>query len=105
MATASQIASDPALEANLFWAQYKTTIIAVAAVLVLGGLGYAGYQLYAVRQATDAVASLAAASSPQEYQQVIDRYPGSEPAASAYLLLAAQQRAQKKYADANIDVA
>ena len=102
MATVSQITADPALEANLFWAQYKKTIIAVAAVLVLGGLSYAGYQLYTARQASDAMASLAAASSPQEYQQVIDRYPGSEPAASAYLLLAAQQRAQKKYADANI---
>jgi hypothetical protein len=38
MATASQITADPALETQLFWDQYKTTIIAVAAVLVLGGL-------------------------------------------------------------------
>ena len=102
MATASQIAADPALEANLLWAQYKRTIIAVAAVLLLGGLGYAGYQIYTARKAADAMASLAAANSAQEYQQVIDRYPGSEPAASAYLLLAAQQRGQKQYADANI---
>ena len=36
MATASQITADPALETQLFWDQYKTTIIAVAAVLVLG---------------------------------------------------------------------
>ena len=101
MATVSQITADPALETHLFWDQYKTTIIAVVAVLVLGALGYAGYQLYIARRAADATALLASANSPQEYQQVIDRYPGSDPAASAYLLLAAQQRAKKNYAEAN----
>ena len=51
MATVSQITADPALETRLFWDQYKTTIIAVAAVLFLGGLGYAGYELYTARRA------------------------------------------------------
>lgn len=101
MATVSEITSDPALESQLFWEQYKTTIIAVAAVLVLGGLGFAGYQIYTMRAASDAVALLAAAHSPEGYQKVIERYPGSEPAASAALLLAGQQRAQKNYAEAN----
>jgi len=101
MATVSQITADPALETQLFWDQYKTTIIAVVAVAILAGLGYAGYQLYTARRAADATALLASANSPQEYQQVIDRYPGSGPAASAYLLLAAQQRAKKNYAEAN----
>ncbi len=101
MATVSEITSDPALESQLFWEQYKTTIIAVAAVLVLGGLGFAGYQIYTMRAASDAVALLAAANSPEEYQKVIARYPGSEPAASAALLLAGQQRAKKNYTEAN----
>lgn len=101
MPTVSQLTADPALETHLFWDQYKTTIIAVAAVLLLGGLGYAGFQLYTARHAAEASALLAAAQSPQDYQQVIDRYPGSGPAASAYLLLAAQQRAKKNYAEAN----
>ena len=51
MATLSQITTDPALETHLFWDQYKTTIIAVVLVLVLGGLGYGGYQLYNAQQA------------------------------------------------------
>jgi len=101
MPTVSQITANPALETHLFWDQYKTTIIAVAVVLLLGGLGYAGFQLNTARHAADASALLATAQSPQEYQQVIDRYPGSGPAASAYLLLAAQQRAKKNYAEAN----
>jgi predicted negative regulator of RcsB-dependent stress response len=101
MATLSQITSDPALETHLFWNQYKTTIIAVALVLVLGGLGYGGYELYSARQAADAMALLAAAKSPQQYQYVIDRYPGSGPAASAGLLLAAEQRAKKNFSEAN----
>ena len=81
MPTVSQITTDPALETRLFWDQYKTTIIAVATVLLLGGLGYAGFQLYTARHAAEASALLTAAQSPQEYQQVIDRYPGSGPAA------------------------
>jgi TolA-binding protein len=101
MATVSQITADPALETHLLWDQYKTTIIAVVVVLVLGGLGYAGFQLYTARRAADATALLAAAKSAPDYQQVIDRYPGSGPAASAYLLLAAQQRAKRNYAEAN----
>ena len=101
MATVSEITSDPALESQLFWEQYKTTIIAVAAVLVLGGLAFAGYQIYTMKAASDAVALLTAADSPEEFQKVIERYPGSEPAASASLLLAGQQRTKKNYAEAN----
>lgn len=101
MATVSQITADPALETHLFWDQYKTTIIAVSAVILLAALGYGGYQLYAARRAAAAMALLASADSVQRYQQVIDRYPASGPAASAYLLLAAEQRAKKNYADAN----
>ena len=101
MATLSQITTDPALETHLFWDQYKTTIIAVVLVLVLGGLGYGGYQLYHTQQANKAMALLTAARSPEQYQQVIDRYPGSGPAASASLLLAAEQRAKKNYTEAN----
>src|SRR5262245_10217982 len=101
MPTVSQLTSDPALETQLFWNQYKAPIIAVAAVLLLGGLGYAGYQFYIARQAAASTAMLASAKSTQDYQQVIDRYPESEAAASAYLLLGAQQRTEKKYAEAN----
>jgi tetratricopeptide (TPR) repeat protein len=101
MATVSQITNDAALESHLLWDQYKNTIIAVVAVLLLGAIGYTGFQFYHARRAADASALLAAAKSPQDYQQVIDRYPGSGPAASAYLLLGAQQRAKKNYAEAN----
>ncbi|HEY3661854.1 MAG TPA: tetratricopeptide repeat protein [Chthoniobacterales bacterium] len=101
MATVSQITSDPALETHLFWDKYKTTIIAIAAILILGGLGFAGYELYTARAAADATALLSAAHSPEEFQQVITRYPGTGPAASAYLLLAGQQRSKKNYAEAN----
>jgi predicted negative regulator of RcsB-dependent stress response len=101
MATVSQMTADPALETHFFWEQYKTTIIAVAAVLLLFGLGYAGYELYTARRASEATTLLARAKSAQDYQQVIDKFPGSEPAASAHLLLAAQLRGEKKFAEAN----
>src|SRR4030095_6035824 len=97
MATLSQLTTDPALETHLFWDQHKTTIIAFVLVLVLGGLGYGGYQLYNAQQANNAMALLTAARKPEQYQQVIDRYPGSGPAASDCLLLAAEQTAGTKY--------
>lgn len=102
MATVSQISQDPALETSMFWDQYKMPIIAVVIVLLLGGLGFAGYQFYQQQQANAAAAMLAGAKTPQGFQQVIEKYPGSGPAASASLLLANAQRGEKKYADANV---
>jgi len=102
MPTVSQITSDPGLESHLLWQRYKTTIIAVAVILVLAGLGFAAYQLYNARRASAATEMLAVANTPEQYQQVIERYPGSEPAASAMLLLAAQLRAKQNYSEANV---
>ncbi len=101
MATVSQITADPAFESSFFWDHYKGVIIAIGAVLLLGLLGFGGYQVYRARQANEATALLANADSPAQYQAVIDRFPGTEPAASAYLLLAAQLRLKQKYADAS----
>jgi TolA-binding protein len=101
MATVSQLSQDPALETSLFWDQYKIPIIAAVVVLLLGGLSFAGYQIYEQRRASAAAAQLAAAKTQQEFQQVIQDYSGTNAAASAYLLLAEQQRNEKKYADAN----
>src|SRR5437016_2703465 len=102
MATASQISRDPALETSLFWEQYKRPIIAIVAVLLLGGLGYAAFRFYTEREASDAAGLLAAAKAAPDFEHIITRYPGSEPAASAYLLLAQEQRAKKQYAQANL---
>jgi predicted negative regulator of RcsB-dependent stress response len=101
MATVSQLTHDSALETSFFWDQYKIPIIIAVIVLLLGGLGFAGYQAYSHHRGSEAAAQLAAARTPQEFQQVIDRYSGTDAAASAYLLLAEQQRNEKKYTDAN----
>jgi TolA-binding protein len=101
MPTVSEAAADPAFDIKLFWERYKMVLIAVAALIVLAGLSYAGFELYKARRAANAAALLANASTAEQFQEVIQRYPGTEPAATAYLLLAQEQRAKKNYEQAN----
>jgi predicted negative regulator of RcsB-dependent stress response len=88
-------------ETRFFFARFKTPIIAAVVVLLLALVGYTGYRYYVDRRAATASALLASAKSAQDYQQLIDRYPNTAPAANAYLLLAEAQRRDKKFAEAN----
>ena len=101
MATAPPPSRDVALETRFFWDRFKKEIIAALIVILLAVVGFAGYRYYSDRLSAAASASLASAKTPQEYQQVIDRYPNSPAAANAYLLLAEAQRSEKKFAEAN----
>jgi tetratricopeptide (TPR) repeat protein len=92
---------DVALETRVFWERFKTPVAAAFIVLALGAIVFAGYRLYADRRAAAASASLASAKNAQQYEQIIRRYPNTDAAADAHLLLAEAQRKEGKFADAN----
>jgi TolA-binding protein len=101
MPTASPPSRNPTVEAQVFWLRFRNEIIAAAAILLLALGGFIGYRLYTGWQASAASALLSSARTAKDYQQVIARYPNTPAGASAYLLLAAAQRSEKEFAEAN----
>jgi predicted negative regulator of RcsB-dependent stress response len=101
MATAQPVSRDPALEAHAFWHKFKTQIVAVIFLAVLAIVVLGAYKLYSDQRDSTAAAELAAAKTPQDYEQVIARYANAPAAASASLLLAEAQRNQRKFAESN----
>ena len=92
---------DPLLETQVFWAKYKTAIIAAAVLLILALAAYGGYRLYDARRDAVAADLLATARSAADFQKIVDGYPGAAAAPAAYLLLAAEHRREQKFAEAN----
>ena len=101
MQTAPTSPTDPILETQLFWVRYKTPILIGLAVAICGAAGYGAFRIYTAHRDSKAAALLAQAKSAPDYQKVIAEYPGAGAAASAYLLLATQQREKQQYAEAN----
>ena len=93
--------SDAAVEARVFWLRFHKEIAAALLIVILAIVGFAGYRFYTYRRNSTAAELLGNAKGPQDYQDVITRYPGTPAGASAYLLLAERQRNEKKFAEAN----
>lgn len=93
--------SHSAVEARVFWLRFQKEIVAALIILILAMLGFAGYRFYTYRHNSAAAELLGNAKKPQDYQDVIARYPGTPAGASAYLLLAEQLRNEKKFSEAN----
>jgi tetratricopeptide (TPR) repeat protein len=94
-------ASDPILDTQVFWDRHKGTIIGVIAVLVLAAAVFGGYGMYVAHREQSAARLLSTARAPEQYQQVIGRYPSSGAAAGAHLLLAGELRKHGKFEEAN----
>jgi TolA-binding protein len=101
MPTVPPPSRDAALETLLFWERFKNQIVAALIILLLALVAFAGYRFYSDRRASTASALLASAKGPQEYEQLIARYPDTPAGADAYLLVAEAQRREGKFADAN----
>ena len=95
------ISRDPALETRVFWEQHKKLIIVALLLAILAIGGYTGFRFYSEHRTTEAALALANAKTVQEYQTVIDHYPGTAACADAYLLMAENQRSETKFGDAN----
>jgi len=93
--------SDPVLETQVFWVTYRTQILLALVGLFVAGALFGGYLLYSARRDASAAAMLAEAKGAADYQKIISEYPGTGSAASAYLLLAEEQRKTQKFAEAN----
>ena len=101
MPITKEASTDAALDAQLFWYKHRKEIAILIGISVIAILAFAGYRLYRDRRETAAATLFAAAKTPVAYDEIINRYGDTAPAASAYLLLAAAQRNDGKYAEAN----
>src|SRR5262245_377761 len=101
MPTAPPPSRDVALETRFFWERFKKPILVAAIIVLLAGVVFTGYRFYSDRRATAASAALASANTAQQYEQVIADYANTAAAADAYILLAAAQRNEKKFNEAD----
>lgn len=104
MPTATPSTSDAKIETQIFWIRFHKEIVAALILLVLGAIGYAGYRFYSQHQEDAAAALLATAKKPEDYGQVITKYPNTAAGASACVFLAEQQRSEKNFIGANISL-
>src|SRR5437660_10365750 len=101
MPTLPPASHDAALEAQVFWLRFKNEIATAFVLALLAIAGFAGYRLCTHNRDSAAAALLGSAKTAPDYQQVFARYPNTPAGASAYLLLAEDQRNEKKFGEAN----
>ena len=101
MPIAKELTTDPALEAQVFWFKYRREIAILVILAIVAIFAVAGYRFYRDRREAGAATLFAAAKTPTAYEEVIKRYGNTDAAASAYLLLANEERKNSKYAEAN----
>lgn len=92
---------DPLMETELFWARHKVPIVFAMAAIIVAAAAYGAYQYRVAQRDTAAAGVLAQAKSAENYHNVIADYPSTPAAASACLLLAAEERKAEKFAEAN----
>jgi tetratricopeptide (TPR) repeat protein len=83
-----------------FWDRYHKIILILVGFLLLGGVGFGVYQFEQSQHTAAAEAALASAKSQDDLRQVANAYHGTVAAGDALLLLAGEQRGDKKYDDA-----
>jgi predicted negative regulator of RcsB-dependent stress response len=94
--------ADPVLETQVFWDRHSKKVFAVLILALLAVAAWGGYRFYTERRNTTAADLLTTAKTAAEFQKVITQYPGTPAGGSAYLLLAEEQRKEKKFSEANV---
>jgi tetratricopeptide (TPR) repeat protein len=87
-------------EPDVFWEQHGTKIVLAGLSVLAVGVGLFLWQRHAAEMQEAAATRLAAANSAPMLQQIIQDYPGKEPAAQAWLRLADMQFQSGKYTEA-----
>jgi predicted negative regulator of RcsB-dependent stress response len=94
--------ADPVLETQVFWDRHKKEVFAALFIALLAVAAWGGYRLYSERQEATAASLLTTAKTAADFQKVITQFPGTAAGGSACLLLAEEQRKEKKFAEANV---
>lgn len=90
------------IEPLFFWDTHKNEVLVALVIVFLAIAGFVGYRIYSTQRDSSAAELLAAAKKPEDFQKVINQFPGTPACATAYLLLANEQRTGKKFAEANV---
>src|SRR3954451_3446757 len=93
--------SDPVLETQFLWAKYKKIVLTSLILIVLGVSAWGAYRIMNERRNAAAAKELGAAKTPSDFQKIITEFQGTPASASAYLLLAEQQRKDKKFEESS----
>jgi len=93
--------SDPVLEARILWERRKKELAAGLIVILVALAAFGGYRFYIERRDTAAGEMMTSAKTASEYQELIAKYPDAPATAGGYLLLAAAQRNENKFSEAN----
>jgi predicted negative regulator of RcsB-dependent stress response len=93
--------TDPVLETQVFWDRHSKKVFAVLILALLAIAAWGGYRFYTERRNTTAANLLTTAKTAPEFQKIIAQYPRTPAGGSAYLLLAEEQRKEKKFSEAN----
>ena len=102
MPTVPPPSRDSTIEPQFFWDKHKNEILAALVIAFLAIAGFVGYRVYSVQRDSSAAELLATAKKSEDFQKVINDFPGTPACATAYLLLANEQRNGKKFAEANV---
>jgi len=90
----------PGFDPIAYWLENKTKIIAFAALLIVGLVAFGAYQITTQQTMTASQNMFAEASKPDDFRQVIAKFPHSIAAGNSELMLASKLRDEKKYDDA-----
>jgi TolA-binding protein len=81
--------------------RHKNTIIIAVVALLIAIAAYGAYRFISARAEAAAATMLGNAKTAADFQKVIVEHPGSNAAPTAALMLAAEQRKEQKFAEAN----
>jgi predicted negative regulator of RcsB-dependent stress response len=90
----------PGFDPLVFWIKHKSSILAIAALTVVGLAGYGFSEWNHARKTAEAAEAFGAARSPEELARFASSHQGLPLAGNAQLLLAHKLRSEKKFDEA-----